>query len=148
MKGFTIGEKRETRVTTTAGPGAYSPERADSITRTKTANINMGTSAVGTRLELETNTQTADLGPGQYEDRSYQIGKDTKSFTIGEKRYERVAETTMGPGDYDIDRADMQVRSKVVGIRMDSSPGRQQTFGVDSNTNLGPGQYQESREFG
>ena len=52
MKSFTIGERRETRVSTTAGPGAYSPERADSLTRTKTTNINMGTSEMGTRMEL------------------------------------------------------------------------------------------------
>ena len=50
-KSFTIGEKRETRVSRTLGPGAYSPERADSITRTKVTNINMGTSDLGTRLE-------------------------------------------------------------------------------------------------
>ena len=106
MKSFTIGEKRETKVTTTAGPGAYSPERADSLTRTKTTNINIGTSEMGTRTDIRANNQTADLGPGQYDDRSYQIGKDTKSFTIGEKREERVAETTVGPGAYDIDQAD------------------------------------------
>ena len=53
MKSFTIGEKRIEKVReTTAGPGAYSPERADSLTRTKTANINMGTSEMGTRMEL------------------------------------------------------------------------------------------------
>ena len=50
-KSFTIGERRETRVSRTLGPGAYSPERADSITRTKVTNINMGTSDLGTRLE-------------------------------------------------------------------------------------------------
>ena len=44
-KTFTIGEKREMKkVETTAGPGAYSPERADGVTRVKTTNITMGTS--------------------------------------------------------------------------------------------------------
>ena len=87
MKSFTIGEKRNEKVRdTTAGPGAYSPERADSLTRTKTTNINIGTSEMGTRMELQTNTQSAQLGPGQYDDRSYDIANNAKSFTIGEKR--------------------------------------------------------------
>ena len=41
-KGFRIGEKREERVYKTAGPGEYSPEKADSITKQKIPNINMG----------------------------------------------------------------------------------------------------------
>ena len=43
-KTFTIGEKRETKTVKTLGPGAYSPERADGVTRVKTTNITMGTS--------------------------------------------------------------------------------------------------------
>ena len=41
-KGFRIGEKREEPVYKTAGPGEYSPEKADSITKQKIPNINMG----------------------------------------------------------------------------------------------------------
>ena len=44
VKGFKIGEKRETRIETTAGPGTYDVERAETQTKTKTANINMGSS--------------------------------------------------------------------------------------------------------
>ena len=44
VKGFTIGEKRETRIEQTAGPGTYEATRAESLTKTKSANINMGSS--------------------------------------------------------------------------------------------------------
>ena len=44
VKGFKIGEKREVRIEQTAGPGTYEPGRADSITKTRSANINMGSS--------------------------------------------------------------------------------------------------------
>ena len=41
-KSFRIGEKREGRIDKTAGPGEYSPERADVLTKQKTPNINLG----------------------------------------------------------------------------------------------------------
>ena len=44
VKPFRIGEKRETVVTTSLGPGAYDHEKADAITKYKMPNINMGTS--------------------------------------------------------------------------------------------------------
>jgi len=33
VKTFKIGEKREDRMARTAGPGEYSPERADAVTK-------------------------------------------------------------------------------------------------------------------
>ena len=47
------------------GPGAYSPERADGVTRVRTTNITMGTSPG--RADLVSKTATT-VGPGQYED--------------------------------------------------------------------------------
>ena len=81
-KTFTIGEKRETKTVETIGPGNYSPDRADGITRVRTTNITMGTSPG--RAELVSKTSTT-VGPGHYED-SKHFGQDTKTFTIGEKR--------------------------------------------------------------
>lgn len=43
-KSFTIGEKRTETIKEGVGPGAYSPERADALTKTKVANIDMGKS--------------------------------------------------------------------------------------------------------
>ena len=46
-----------------------------------------------------------DVAPGDYDDHTYEIGHESKGFTIGEKRYEKVVETK-GPGAYDIEKAD------------------------------------------
>ena len=43
-KSFRIGEKREVRIESTAGPGTYDVERAERQTKTKMVNINMGSS--------------------------------------------------------------------------------------------------------
>ena len=99
-KSFTIGEKRQIRAVETMGPGAYSPERADTLIKTKMANVNMGSSPARAQTRIESHG-----GPGQYDDRNYEISKSSKSFIIGEKRESRI-EQTMGPGSYDIDRAD------------------------------------------
>ncbi len=42
VKSFRIGEKREEKIVKTMGPGAYDHERADSLTKSKMPNINMG----------------------------------------------------------------------------------------------------------
>ena len=44
VKSFTIGEKRATRASEGMGPGAYDPDLADSQTKPKMPNVNMGTS--------------------------------------------------------------------------------------------------------
>ena len=129
------------KVETTAGPGAYSPERADGITRVKTTNITMGTSPG--RAELVTKTTT--VGPGEYDDNK-QFGQDTKSFTIGEKRVFKTVET-MGPGAYDIDRADNITRVRATNINMSASPSRG-AYIQKGNDNTAPGQYDDGRTFG
>ena len=62
VKGFKIGEKREEKITISAGPGTYSPERAEYLTKTRSANINMGTSPsrLGTFAKIDDN----DVAPG------------------------------------------------------------------------------------
>ena len=44
VKSFKIGEKRETRVEQTAGPGTYEPTKAEGLTKQKIPNINLGSS--------------------------------------------------------------------------------------------------------
>ena len=44
VNGFRIGEKREQGIPRTAGPGEYNHEMADNLTKTKTPNINLGSS--------------------------------------------------------------------------------------------------------
>lgn len=70
----------------------------------------------------------SSVGPGQYDDRNYEFGSNTKSFTIGEKRTERVVES-MGPGSYDPDLADNLTKTKVTTtVRMDNSSPSRGTF--------------------
>ena len=42
VKSFKIGEKRPEKPKEGMGPGAYSPERADGVTKQKIPNIDMG----------------------------------------------------------------------------------------------------------
>ena len=60
-KGFIIGEKRVERVVETMGPGSYSPEKSEAITRTRTATVNMGSSPGRGSI---TRTNGVDVAPG------------------------------------------------------------------------------------
>ena len=53
----------------------------------------------------------------------------------------------MGPGTYDADRADGVTRSKMPNINMGSSPARG-SFIKRDDTNIGPGQYDDGKDFG
>ena len=44
------------------------------------------------------------VAPGQYDD-GKRFNSNVKSFTIGEKRETKITQS-MGPGSYDVDRAD------------------------------------------
>ena len=105
------------------GPGAYSPERADAVTKTKTVNIHMGSSPARTEIVSKTSTT---VGPGAY---TYEkrFGEETKSFRIGERREERIVET-MGPGLYDIEKGEAITRVRSTNINMGTSPTRRDGF--------------------
>ena len=135
VKGFRIGEKRVEKIQMTAGPGEYNHERADSLTKTKMANINMGSSPA--RPSSFAKGGDVNVAPGQYDD-GKRFNSDVKSFTIGEKRTTRV-ETTAGPGTYDVERADAQTKTKMVNINMGSSPARPQSFAKGGDVDVAPG---------
>ena len=121
------------------GPGAYSPERADALTKTKMANVNMGTSP-----SRATNVRKDDnVGPGQYDDRNYEMSQSSKGFIIGEKRAERVVET-MGPGSYSPERAELVTKTRTATIDMGSSPSRG-AFIKRDGVDVAPGQYDDRR---
>ena len=61
-KSFKIGERREEKTKMTAGPGAYSPERAEAITRPKSANIDLGKSPARPRTFAK--GVDVDVAPG------------------------------------------------------------------------------------
>ena len=78
------------------GPGAYEPDRADGVTKSKTPNINMGKSPA--RPVSFARGGDVDVAPGQYDD-GKRFNDGVKSFKIGEKRPEKPREG-MGPGAY------------------------------------------------
>ena len=135
-KSFTIGEKRETKVIETMGPGAYDVEKTDVITKTRIVNINMGSSP--SRPRSFGKGGDVNVAPGQYDD-GKTFGSDTKSFTIGEKREARIVET-MGPGSYNPERAEKITRTKVMTVNLSSSPERPDNFTKQTdNSNISPG---------
>ena len=103
VKNMRIGEKRPERVKEGMGPGEYSPERADGLTKHKTPNINLGSSKA--RPASFAKSGDVDVAPGQY-NYEKRFGEDTKSFRIGEKHEVRV-ESTAGPGTYEPTKADV-----------------------------------------
>ena len=90
------------------GPGTYDPDRADGVTKPKMPNINMGSSPSRGSFIRRDDT---NLGPGQYED-GQGFDRGVKTFTIGEKRLERIVET-MGPGQYSPERGEALTKTKV-----------------------------------
>ena len=131
MKGLGFGKPKPERRVVDNRDYDYSPEREFAQTRHKSpsAIINKG----GSR---ETFTIKETAGPGQYDD-GIRFNSNTKTFTIGEKRQERVVES-MGPGTYDPDRADGITKAKMPNINMGSSPSRG-SFIKKDDANLGPG---------
>lgn len=147
-KGFTIGEKRETKIGGGVGPGTYDVDRAQTVTKTKTTTtINMASSP-GRPSSFARKTDV-DVAPGQYDDRNYQFGSNSKGFTIGEKRETKI-DGGVGPGTYDVDRAQNVTKTRTTTtIDMSSSPGRPNTFARAADSNLSPGQYDDrSYKFG
>ena len=109
----------------TAGPGEYDYERAEILTKTKTANIDMGRSP--SRPTSFAGPGTADhAAPGQYDD-GKRFNTDVKGFKIGEKREEAI-QRGPGPGEYDHVRADSLTKTKTANIDMGRSPSRPTSF--------------------
>ena len=124
VQSFKIGEKRIEKVSESMGPGAYSPERADALTKTKSHNIDLGKSPA--RPGTFAKGGDVDVAPGQY-DHEKRFGVETKSFRIGEKRETRI-EMTAGPGTYSPERGDAMTKTKMVNINMGTSPSRPRSF--------------------
>jgi len=124
------------------GPGVYDVDRADGITKTKvTTTVNMSSSP-GRDVSFN-RKQGSDVSPGQYDDRNYEFGSKSKGFTIGERREQRT-ETTLGPGAYDVDKADAVTKTKTMTtVRMgaSSSPGQIETTTNKATTILAQQQH-------
>ena len=71
----------------TAGPGSYEHTRAESLTKSKAPNINMGSSP--SRPGTFAKGGDVDVAPGQYND-GIRFNSNVKSFFIGEKREKKI----------------------------------------------------------
>ena len=127
----------------TAGPGEYNVERADGQTKTKMANINMGSSPA--RPQSFAKGGDVDVAPGQYDD-GKRFNSGVKGFKIGEKRATKIKKTA-GPGEYSPERAERQTRSKAPNIDLGKSPARPQSFAKGGDVNVAPGQYDDGKRF-
>ena len=63
------------------------------------------------------------MAPGQYDDGNLKFANNVNGFTIGEKREQRIQQT-VGPGEYDTDRADNVTKSKSPQVSLGNSPSR------------------------
>jgi len=94
---------------------------ADSLTKSKSPNINLGSSpSRPDTFAVSGHEHTS--APGQYDDgMTFNTGK---SFTIGQKREEPMS-TNPGPGTYNPDQADAMTKTRYYAhVDMSSSPER------------------------
>ena len=123
----------------TAGPGEYNHEQADNLTKTKTPNINLGTSPSRPNTIAVSGSEFQGA-PGQYDD-GIRFNSGVKGFKIGEKKDERIP-VTAGPGEYNHERADNVTKNRTPNINMGTSPSRPGTVAVTGSEFQGaPGQY-------
>jgi hypothetical protein len=98
---MTMGGKYKQEVNTNPAPGAYEPERADSLTkfRNRAATIREDSIPKKSRLDSKPDENPS---PGQYDGHLTPFGSNVKSFKIGEKRESKI-DRSPGPGDFDTD---------------------------------------------
>ena len=135
VKGFKIGEKRDSPIRDSAGPGTYDPTLAERLTKQKIPNIDMGSSP--SRPQSFAQGGDVNVAPGQYDD-GKRFNTGVKGFKIGEKRDSPIRETA-GPGTYNPDAADRLTKQKMPNIDMGSSPSRPQSFAQGGDVNVAPG---------
>ena len=92
--------------------------------------------------------QIGGVSPGQYDD-GRDFLTDAKSFTIGQKRHEKLNDN-VGPGHYSPERAESQTKPRIVSINLGSnSPNRPSSFALAAQIETaGPGQYNSPKKFG
>ena len=89
VKSFRIGTRSEKRLARTVGPGEYEPDRAHSVTKTRTRSALIMSSAKARPESLALKEQAENVGPGQYDD-GVRWNQNVKSFKIGERREEKI----------------------------------------------------------
>ena len=91
------------------------------MTRHKSPTFNMGTTSPARDSTLGRGDAEFNLAPGQF-------GAEVKGFTIGEKREQHV-DRTIGPGEYNLERADRLTKTRNPEITLGNSPSRPSAVG-------------------
>jgi hypothetical protein len=117
----------------------YSPERGEGLTKAKIPQVDMGKSPSRPVNFAKPGYETSG-GPGQYDPApQYDFGKEVKSFTIGEKKFEKVEYDNR---DYSPDRCEQLTKPKIPQVDMGKSPSRPHNFAKPGYEDVGgPGQY-------
>jgi hypothetical protein len=141
VKGFTIGEKRPEKAGEGIGPGHYSPERAESLTKSKTPAV-VFSKEPSRPQSFANRSQIEGVSPGQY-DGGKDFLSDVKGFKIGEKRPQK-PDNSLGPGHYSPERAESVTKSRSPTALFSKQASRPQSFANPSQIGgVSPGQYDE-----
>jgi hypothetical protein len=99
-KGFKIGERRQSRLVESQGPGKYNTDVAEALTkyRSPTIRLNSGVKRPASYAKKDKG-YTAEAGA--YENRE-KFGLNAKTFTISKEPREKPIRPTTGPGEYDV----------------------------------------------
>ena len=92
---MTIGARREIETEPTLGPGEYSPEKGEKLTKVRTPHVDFRKNTG--RLSIESEN---DIGPGKYK-YEVEFGSGLKNMTIGRKTEEKIKEGP-APGHYNL----------------------------------------------
>jgi len=137
---YTFGEKREERIRNDSpGPGGY--DANESLTRARVQSYKMGTTQ---RTEIVDKHRVGSPGPGNYDSPS-RLGKDCATFTIGEKREEKIRGDSPGPGAYNANES--VVKERVRSAKM-SKTERGELVSKHVKDQPGPGNYDSPSKWG
>ncbi|CDW79521.1 UNKNOWN [Stylonychia lemnae] len=122
------------------GPGQYDPNDYFSKERVPTATIKPG----GGREKNQMFQTSNNVGPGQYDDKSKDFGKDVKSFKFQSKPEQKIDDKP-GPGQYDPNPNN--VKDSLRSVKLSKSQRPEMTSKEVKNL-PGPGNYESYKQFG
>ena len=109
------------------------------------------TSAVINRAEGERDSYINEVrgssltAPGQYEVQEG-FGKKDKGFTMSSRIERKVEETTAGPGEYELDRANSATRTRTTTFQFSNAEARPANFATSTSEQVGPGHYEVQQQ--
>ena len=129
MKSFKFGEKRPEKPNDNVGPGHYSPERAELVTKPIAPSAKINPNSLSRPESFANKGQIGSLGPGEYASNG-KFGNDAKTFKFGEKRPEK-SNDNVGPGHYSPERAELVTKPIAPSAKINpNSPSRPSSYAL------------------